>query len=300
MSELFDTEIIFIAVLAVLVVFIIAMAVLIIRKSKKSEKAAKPENSGGETTEDNGLTQMKIYNIQGIGKREDQQDSFGTRGIDNPEGGVFSVVADGMGGISNGGEMSRLAVFTLLEEFSARDKNTDPAEFLLESVKKAQKAARAAIPAGAMSGTTVAAVYYKGDNLWFISVGDSRISLYRGGRLTKLNRDHNVAAELDEMFARGEISRKAAKGDPTRASITSYIGTGDVFTADRNIKPLKIKDGDILLLTTDGIFDTVSDEELIKALKSGNLKTAGDAVTDMISDANRKNQDNFTAVFLKI
>jgi serine/threonine protein phosphatase PrpC len=292
-------EIIFIALLAVLAVFIAAMAIIFLRRSKN---AGGDETGGisGETFEEGGLPGMKIYNIQGIGKRDSQQDSFGTAGIDNPDNGVFSVVADGMGGISNGAAMSKLAVSVLLDEFSKRDKEADPAEFLEGSVKKAQKAARAEIGSGEMSGTTVVAVYYKGDNLWFISVGDSRIALYRGGRLTKLNRDHNVAAELDEKLARGEISREAAMAEKTRGSLTSYVGTGDVFTIDRNIKPLKIEKGDILLLMSDGVFGTVTDDELIKAIESGNLKTAGDTVNSKIKNADKKNQDNFTAVFLKI
>jgi serine/threonine protein phosphatase PrpC len=295
----FSPEILFVAVLAVLIIFIVAVAIMIFRKSKGGGNP-EPSKTSGEIVTGGGLPDMKIYNIQGIGKRDEEQDSFGTAGIESPDDGVISVVADGIGGISNGQAMSKLAVDIMLEEFSKRDKNADPAEFLEASVKRAQKAARAEIPTGEMSGTTAAAVYYKGDNLWFISVGDSRIDLYRDGRLTKLNRDHNVAAELDEKLARGEISREAAKADKTRGSLTSYIGTGDVFTIDRNIKPLKLQAGDILILMSDGVFDTVSDDELINAVKSGNLKTAGDTVSRKISAADKKNQDNYTAVFLKI
>jgi protein phosphatase len=242
---------------------------------------------------------LKVYNIQNIGRRSSQQDSFGTSNINDTSKGILSIVADGMGGISNGAEMSKLVVSLLLAEFEKSPVITNPPEFLLSSVTKAQAAARAKIPPGQMSGTTVVAVYMKNDDLYFISVGDSRINLFRGGELVKLNRDHTLGAELDEKAARGEISLADARTDKQRNSLTSYIGTGDRFLIDRNIAPIKLVTGDILLLMSDGVFGSATNEEIITALATGNLKTAGDMLNSYVLAKNKEHQDNFTAILLK-
>jgi serine/threonine protein phosphatase PrpC len=240
-----------------------------------------------------------IYNIQGIGNRSSQQDSFGTSNINDTKKGILSIVADGMGGIANGAEISQLTVSTMLGDFTSAAEILSPAEFLLSSVTHAQNAARSIIPSGQLSGSTLVAVYIKDDNLYFASVGDSRIVLYRGGALIVLNREHTLAAELDEKAARGEISIEQAHTDKQRSALTSYIGTPDTFSVDRNIRPLKLLKDDIVLLMSDGVFGSVNDDEIVSALSSPDLKTVGDMITAYVNAKQKPNQDNFTAIILK-
>jgi serine/threonine protein phosphatase PrpC len=247
---------------------------------------------------------IKINNIQELGRRESQQDSLGTSNIFDGEKGVISIIADGMGGIEGGADMSKLAVSTFLSEFNDTAKIADPVEFLRSTVMKTQQEARAIIPPGKLSGTTLIAAFIKGNELHFVSVGDSRICVFRDGELIKLNREHNVASDVDEMAAAGLISIEDARLTDGRSRLTSYIGTPDRLMIDRNIKPFRIATGDIILLMTDGVFGTIDNNVLADALssavKSGNLKTAGDKITESVHAVNKSNQDNFSAIMLSL
>jgi protein phosphatase len=247
---------------------------------------------------------IKINNIQDLGNRESQQDSLGTSNIFDTKKGVISIIADGMGGIEGGEEMSKLAVSTFLSEFNETAEITDPAEFLYNSVLKVQQEARAAIPPGKLSGTTVIAVFIKDNELWFVSVGDSRICVFRDRELIKLNCEHNVASDLDKKAAEGLITLEEARTAEGRSRLTSYIGTPDRLMIDRNIKPFYITSGDIILLMTDGVFGTINDNAICSALssavKSGDLKTAGDKITENVLSVKKPNQDNFSAIMLSL
>jgi serine/threonine protein phosphatase PrpC len=247
---------------------------------------------------------IKINNIQDIGRRESQQDSFGTSNIFDLKKGVLSVIADGMGGIEGGEEMSRLAVSTFLSEFNSLEEIADPLEFLYSTAIKVQQEARALIPPGVLSGTTLIAAFIKNFELYFLSVGDSRICVFRDGELIKLNREHNVASEVDEMAAKGLLSLEEARQTDGRARLTSYIGTPDRLMIDRNIKPFRITSDDIILLMTDGVFGTIDDSvisgALTAAICSGDLKTAGDKITESILSVDKPNQDNLSAIILRL
>jgi protein phosphatase len=292
----------FLGVGAVLAVLIIAAAAILIYK-----KVTAPKPVMNKQSEEKVVTSkpappppdLKIYNIQNIGRRSSQQDSFGTSNINDKSKGILSIVADGMGGIANGAEMSKLTVSVMLSEFEKTPVIPNPQEFLLESVRKAQNACRAKIAPGTMSGTTVVAVFIKNDDLYYISVGDSRINFFRDGELVKLNRDHTLGAELDEKAARGAISIEEAKAAKNRGSLTSYIGTGDELLVDRNLTPIKLKTEDIILLMSDGVFGSATNEEIKNALRTGNLKTAGDMLMNAVLAKNKQHQDNFTAILLK-
>ncbi|MDR0974873.1 MAG: serine/threonine-protein phosphatase [Ruminococcus sp.] len=281
------------------VLFLVLLSLLInslLRRKKISPKATEIRVTERLiTNETNGI---QVYNIQGIGKRGSGQDAFGT--TDVSAGSVLSIVADGMGGISNGAEMSNLAVSIMLDSFAKRNFSLAPEEFLITAVNNIQQAVRSRIPPGQMSGTTLISVYFEKNKLFFISVGNSRIDLYRNGSLIQLNRLHTYGAELDEKAARGEISINEARSDKTRGSLTSYIGTGEKFLTDRNVKPIDLLPGDILILMTDGVFGTLSDAEIAGALSSGSIKDAGNAITKAVTSKNKPNQDNFTAVILKV
>jgi serine/threonine protein phosphatase PrpC len=277
---------------------VIAGVIVVVKKRGGNETAS--VTAAQRSAEPAGI---QAANIQGVGSRESQQDSFGVTDITNTRRGVFAVVADGMGGAANGAEISRIVTSHMLRAFqSAQSEANDPAALLLRMVSGAQDEARAYIErqGNQTSGSTVVAVIVKEGGFHFISVGDSRVCLLRGGALVQLNREHTCASELDERAARGEISLEAARNDPQRGALTSYIGLEGQLQIDSNHKPIPILSGDRLLLMSDGVFGTLTDAELAEAAGTVNVYEAGAAIERAVLAKQRPNQDNFTAILLEL
>jgi protein phosphatase len=146
-------------------------------------------------------------------------------------------------------------------------------------------------------GTTLVAILAEGHNVWWISVGDSRVYLHRNGLLKQLSRDHTVGEELGEMRRRGDApERNALLWSPPEA-ITSFIGIGGLKKVSRSERPLHAEGGDCFLLATDGLFNTLTNERILGCLRNPPEQPASALVRETIAAGNPY-QDNVTAVTL--
>jgi len=228
-------------------------------------------------------------------RQEDRWDIFheGSR--------LLAIVADGMGGMPLGAEAAEEAVKTAGTIFLERSsREEDPAALLFAVVSGADRAvwemaARHRL-AGAV-GTTLVAILAEGNHAWWISVGDSRVYLFRSGLLKQLSRDHTVAEELREARRRKDApERNALLWSPPEA-ITSFIGRGSLEKVSRSERPLSAEEGDCLLLASDGLFNTLSSQAMLSCLKGAPTDPAHALVREALAAGNPY-QDNVTAVTL--
>lgn len=245
-----------------------------------------------------------IGNAQHIGKRDEQQDAFGVSDIFNrdevAEKGILAVLADGMGGLQNGAESSKCVVSLMLEAFTHMDFHEDIPEGLKTIVQDVNTHINNHFnleSSQIMTGSTVVASIIRENLLYWISVGDSRIYLFRDNKLSQLNREHNYGARLDENVQLGIISAAEAENDPNRAALTSYIGIDELTEMDRNIEPVRLQPGDRVMMCSDGLFSTLSEEEMARAL-AGNPQEAAQDMVNRVVQIDRKYQDNVTVVVL--
>lgn len=248
-----------------------------------------------------GIYVGKAHNI---GRRDSQQDSFGMskngQGISTGGKGILAIVADGMGGTENGDQVSVLAAMTMLQNFDRMEGSISGEQRLLTLMNQANAEVNKLIRSGngKKGGSTLVSVLVQDKKLYWLTVGDSRLCLYRKNALLQINREHVYGTELDEKAARGEISTYAAANDPQRKALTSYIGMEKITKIDRNIRPLRLEDKDRLLLMSDGVFGTLTDEEIIAAMQLP-VTNSGEAIDQMIQTKNRKEQDNYTVLILE-
>ena len=248
---------------------------------------------------------VKIGSLHDKGMRDMQQDSFGISDTENEqllkEKGILAVVADGMGGLSDGERMSQLVVVTMLKGFEDGQGDPTPVSALLRLADEANTEVNRELGEERLGkcGSTVVAVIVKERTLSWISVGDSHIYVLRDGRLVKLNKDHNYGTELDEKAKSGEISFEEAATDPKRAALTSYMGIGELELIDRNETPIALQKGDRILLMSDGVYGSASDEEMISAMAKP-LKNALNTLDSVIRLKDSPKQDNYTCVAIEI
>ena len=212
--------------------------------------------------------------------------------LDQSEHGLWAV-ADGMGGHSLGDFASGLAVQSLMDLPAAEDleQRVSVAVDWLQEVNRQLRAEalRRDVP---LIGTTIAALLAAGSLCSCLWAGDSRIYLYRAGRLRQLTRDHS---QLEAVRSR-HISRSDETLARPRANlITRALGAEDTLHIDR--MTIELLDGDIFLLCTDGLSNEVSELSIKKALLPGNCSLACDALIDMA--LGREARDNITAVVVR-
>jgi protein phosphatase len=214
---------------------------------------------------------------------------------------LLAVVADGMGGMPLGAEAADEAVKaagTIFQKRSSREE--DPAALLFAVASGADRAvwdmaAKAGLPGSV--GTTLVAALTEKRLAWWISVGDSRVYLFRRDLLKQLSRDHTVKEELRKMRRRGDDpGRNGLLWSPPEA-ITSFIGRGRLEKVSRPERPLSAGEGDCLLLASDGLFSTLSSQAMLFCLKASPTDAAHALVREAVAAGNPC-QDNVTAVTL--
>lgn len=242
---------------------------------------------------------LLVADIHELGARDDQQDAFCITGLEAPEGGVLAAVADGMGGLVDSGQVSRCLVDVLGKSFVPSNE-TSPARQLqllfkqsLEHVENLRKGQTA------QSGSTLVMGLIQGDGLSWLSVGDSRIYLWRSGGLVQLNRDHDFSHDLTLLALQGDMTLQEADQDPRRENLTSFIGRGFPRKVEWNPEPVFLCPGDKVVLMSDGVYRALSQEEMARCLQ-GDASEAACALRAEVTKKSLPQQDNFTAVILEM
>lgn len=245
---------------------------------------------------------IKIAKLHNMGKRKSQQDSFGISDLDADtlnQKGLLAVVADGMGGLAGGEKASMATVISVLNYFDTHDFDKVP-ENLQEMVENANEQVKEIVGiTRGQSGSTIVSIYIKDYQMFFVSVGDSKILLIRDGELYQLNKEHNYEADLLELVNEGKMTLEDAMQDPQKNALTSYIGIDSLERIDQNLTEIELFEGDRILLITDGVYNALSDVEIMNSMEY----PAGRAMMHMemqIEGKNLTNQDNYTALLIEI
>ncbi len=242
---------------------------------------------------------MNIYGKTDIGKvRDVNQDSF-AYGEPN-ENSCFAFVCDGMGGQNGGNVASQVTRDILVEEFfKGLNRKTD-IDAVSKMVVNAYVIANKRILTKAISnenltgmGTTVVSAILVGDDLLVSNVGDSRAYLYANDILTQITVDHSYVQMLVDS---GKITEEEARVHPRRNEITRAIGI--LHDVEYDFYCSKVRQGDMLLLCTDGLTSVCSDSEIKQVLKSGRgLKKLVNRLIDLANS--NGGHDNITIILIE-
>ena len=235
---------------------------------------------------------FSVFQVSRRGGREKNEDRMGycyTR-----ESGLF-VLADGMGGHPEGEVAAQLALQTIsaLYQKEARPVITDTTEFLSSAVMAAHhQIVRYASEKGMLDTprTTLVVCILQGAGATWVHCGDSRLYVVRDSELLTRTRDHSYLEQQNAVAARVEhINRNilfTCLGSPTKPV---FDITG----------PVILQQGDKLLLCSDGLWGSLSDDEIVSHLSA---KSVSDAVPDLVERALRaggEHCDNVTVLAME-
>ena len=243
---------------------------------------------------------IKVWSMTDIGLvRKENQDAYLVRET-TASGHSVCVVCDGMGGSAGGSVASAIAT----ETFVAEAEKLLTAEMSPEQIREVsaytvslannaiKQKAQEVEEYGHMGTTLVSAVSYDGGAV-VTNVGDSRAYHITEEGITRITKDHSL---VESMVDRGDITAEEARHHPNRNLITSALGPDEKPRCDGYF--CELQPGEYLLLCTDGLIDTVTDQEMLfEVIHGGGVNTCLDR---LLAIANRRGAtDNVTAVLME-
>ena len=262
-----------------------------------------------ELREENPRFETGISSI--IGTRSYQQD-FAFLYTDRRD--LAALVCDGMGGLEGGERASRTAAELFAADLKENGPGANIPGFLHREAKRMDKAV-SGLKNGEgkplKAGTTMVGVYCRGNEMNWVSVGDSRIYVIRGGQIAAQTRDHNYRLLLKEQLAAGQITRnfyETEEKTPQAEALTSFLGMNGLRLLDVN----RTRNGnlqgartllpeDIVLLCSDGVYKSLSDSQILAMVRDNDIdmNIAADRLTAMALRYGVRGQDNTTVILLR-
>jgi serine/threonine protein phosphatase PrpC len=220
----------------------------------------------------------------------------------------FYLVADGMGGHDAGDLASRtvnqvvtdriikIKVLPDLRKSTRKLLQEDvPADILSAAIRKANETLlEHGQKKNSDLGSTVTAALVIGGVATVANVGDSRTYLLRDGRLEQITQDHSLVARLVDA---GVIAPEEVRSHPQRNQIYRCLGHNPTIEVDTF--PIQLRQGDRLILCSDGLWEMVPDAEIQRIVEEA--RSPQKACDGLIKAANRAGgEDNIAVIVVEL
>ena len=243
---------------------------------------------------------MQTWGITDPGRvRPQNQDTYQIEQLDRHT--TLCVVCDGMGGARSGNVASSLAVDVFIQEVRNTFKSNMGEDDRDQMLQSAVKLANFTVFDQAQQfedfygmGTTLVAALIQNKTVTVVNVGDSRAYLVNKDDIRRITTDHSL---VQMMVDRGELSRERARNYPGKNYITRAVGTEATVQCD--LFHLDVERGDCILLCSDGLTNTVDDQEILFEVVHGvNKEECCQHLLDIAKS--RGAPDNVTGVMVLI
>jgi PPM family protein phosphatase len=226
-------------------------------------------------------------------RRENNEDRYHC----DPERGLFMVI-DGVGGQA-AGERAAEAALRMMRARLDRETGA-PEEQLREAITLANnevfRLAQSQPDWTGMACVLTVAMIRDG-RLLAGHVGDTRLYVFRDGRVQKVTHDHSPIGEREDM---GEIGEQEAMQHPRRNEVYRDVGYEPHNPTDEHfieVVDLPFAEDNAILLCSDGLSDLVSSATVARIVYD-NAESAERVVNLLVQAANDQGgKDNVTVVF---
>jgi PPM family protein phosphatase len=243
------------------------------------------------------------------GARDYQEDAITADFPVGAEAG-FVVLADGMGGHAAGDVASKIVLTEVYSELKFHYADVEAFETRAPEILRGvadlanetlRQHARSHPETEGMGATLVVPALVE-NRLWWISVGDSPLFLYRNGKLRQLNEDHSMAPQIDFMVQAGLLDAEAAVNHPDRNCLVSVLMGSRIAKIDCPVAPQELKVGDIVVCSSDGL-QFLTNAQIEKVLTKYRKTRSTEIAERLLDELNRlddPDQDNISFTVIKI
>jgi serine/threonine protein phosphatase PrpC len=235
-----------------------------------------------------------IYQNSLQGPREYNQDRIA---YSYSKDAMLVVVADGLGGHRHGEVAAQFAIKMLTEAFQrlALPILADPFKFLTDHIRQVHDAIESHAMAKDMLDTprtTLVAAIVQHDELYCAHVGDSRLYHIRDGRVIFRTEDHSM---VQKLYRNGLIKKEELLTHPERNKIYNCVG-GDVLPQVDLATKRALRDGDIIMLCTDGLWSLMETGEIAAILNEGAVSDTVPVLLGVAESRADENGDNMSVI----
>lgn len=233
-----------------------------------------------------------------IGSRETQEDQV--EAAQTPAG-IMAVLADGAGQTYGGRIAAKTAAQTCMEIFNDYNAFHNPQYFFRKAFHCANKEILKALGDEKRGTASVGCILIRHGFLYYALVGNVKICVFREGNLVPVSVGHTVSVLAEQKFHEGSISREQALTLLENQRLYNYLGQDEFKDIEYVDEPVRLKQKDIVVLMSDGIYDLLSVREIEAVLQ----KTAGcqEKAFEVIELVNRNpstTKDNASIILLAV
>jgi serine/threonine protein phosphatase PrpC len=243
------------------------------------------------------------------GERDYQEDSLVASFPQGQDAG-FAVLADGMGGHMSGDVASALVMSEVfsrvkMKEMLLNKRTTNVPSILYATAAAANNRIIEYIterPESYGMGATLLATVIREDELYWVSVGDSPLYLFRDGVLSQLNQDHSMAPQIDMMVKVGAMTEEVGRNHPDRNTLMSAIAGKQIAKIDCPETPTHLRPNDIVIVASDGLQYLSNDQitDILNATHTQRSLDISSALLAAIEDLADPDQDNTAFTVIKL
>lgn len=242
-------------------------------------------------------------------KKKTNQDSYCYKVIET-EGNeriCFSILCDGMGGLTKGEVASATVVKSFSEwiekrlpvllenDFSEKILSYEWNRLIIEQNKKIYKYGE---ENKIMLGTTLTVLLIVKGILYIANVGDTRAYKIANNNVMQITIDHSL---VQKEIEKGKLTKESAKNDPRKNILLQCVGAAKNVSGDIFID--KVKENNVYILATDGFWNKIEEEDLYNNFNADILQSE-EGIKNNIKNLielvkGRNEKDNITAIVVK-
>lgn len=233
-----------------------------------------------------------------IGGREIQEDQVGTLETD---AGIMAVLADGAGQAFGGRIASRIAVDTCMDIFKDYNAFNNPQYYFRKAYHCANKEILKVLGDERRGSASAGCVLIRQGFLYYALVGNVKICVYREGTLVPVSTGHTIAVLAEQRFQEGTISREEALTLLENQRLYNYLGQDGFQDIEYFDAPVRLKQGDIVVLMSDGIYELLGFKEVEAVLEeAADCQRKAFDIIELVNQNPAERKDNASIILLGI
>lgn len=229
-----------------------------------------------------------------LGTREVQQDYFGVK---KNNGAVLALLADGLG--ENGEFAAKLAIDTFRELFDSESAALQPQYFFKRAANAANKKIINTLEER-QGESSIAAVIIDHSQLFYTLVGNSKIAIFRHGDLIPVSEGQTIDVLARHAYTEGRISKQNTLALLNEHKLYNMLGQDSFQDIEIFDKPITLAENDIVVIMSEGVFNTLRWVEIEKALaKRSSVQILANDIIDLVKRSPMVDKDNATVLICR-